>query len=1167
MSGLNPGGRERLFARAASEVATTATDVPVPPGVDATVFAPRAAGSAEAAKASRSLTEALAAARAMEPPTALAPIAVREADDESKAEAEKRYAGAKGLIAAGKPEDALPELQQAAKLDPAAAGPWEQIAVVHAMAGRRSAATAAWQQAVRRGSKDQDVLRALAREALRNLRAGDALWLLAKSRRDDAKGESLSDVSADVDLAEALDRSGFDAAAAELYGRTLARPEIQQGSARAGGELADVIRRRGDLWQRAGDLAMRQGDPEKARMMYEAAAEFPMLDAGALAVRRVYASVRAGRPATAAAALVKKIEAGGGNVEERELGLITYLARVTDVGPDLAGSLAESPALKDASPSVRGRATRAAAAALKPEQTRSLLLKLLETQPGDTEAMSDLAGTFAASELSDRDSVFAELAETSPRNTDTYAAMLLADGRGIGAAAKRYADRSDHGSRLLGAYLHLALGKPTDAVRLIADVAEWPASVRAAALSSAVDVAATSGQYAKAIAWLDALRAAVGPQASPADRVSLARGLASLQRDEEAMAALGDQLLSLSPDDRLAAAAIARQAGKLEVAETLLRSLSDADPSDERPAEMLITLYARGPLADESRLAAVIQKIRSRVSSSRVLRWAVANEQAQRQQWAPAEQTLRGLADEDPGSPGLIELLTFVWTRAGGETAAHGREWLLARLAVAPESTDTLAALSHLEAVGGKPDEAISRLDARLNQWPITKLAALKERILRDVKGEKPAARELAIKRLSAGPRTIDGTLELAALLLEAGRPGEIAGVLKDASGLPAGVPLSASQKSRLAAIAAETSSKDADVVAAGGEPASPALIQLLTERGIEVPPALREYRVLLLSSVKSPDEAAIAAAFKEAVPDQGMRPISADRITQKLVHSASPRAAVAFRFAYTKMLDEPSPEALAVLGGVVGEVGDAADLRRAMPIMTSGTRGQAVMARLRGGDEDMPKPTDIPAELASEIAGYAMSLDRVAEAVAMYKYVIELDPQHASACNDLGYQLVDDNDPDHALAEKLLERSYTLSGPNYNVADSLAWLRYKQGRLTDKDGVPGPEGLGAVTLIEDAVKLHELDRDARLFANPTIYDHQGDIYWAAGRKDDAKRAWDKAKAAMPAALVNEEDLTGNGARLRHFRRVMTQTRDRLNSKLEAVRKGDEPPVTPRWTK
>jgi len=222
-------------------------------------------------------------------------------------------------------------------------------------------------------------------------------------------------------------------------------------------------------------------------------------------------------------------------------------------------------------------------------------------------------------------------------------------------------------------------------------------------------------------------------------------------------------------------------------------------------------------------------------------------------------------------------------------------------------------------------------------------------------------------------------------------------------------------------------------------------------------------------------------------------------------------------------------------------------------------------MARLRGGDEDLPKPSDIPAELAYDIAGYAMSLDRVAEATGMYRVVLSIDPQHAMTCNDLGYQLVEDRDADIEYAEKLLERAYTLSGRNYNVSDSLAWLRYMQGRLTDKPGVPGPEGLGALTLIQEAVKLHELDREGQLLPNPTLYDHLGDILWALGRADEAKRAWERARAAVPAQLAGAEgtgpELGGLSDRLRHFRRLMGSTRDRVQAKLEALRKGEAPPV------
>ena len=149
----------------------------------------------------------------------------------------------------------------------------------------------------------------------------------------------------------------------------------------------------------------------------------------------------------------------------------------------------------------------------------------------------------------------------------------------------------------------------------------------------------------------------------------------------------------------------------------VLVKLAEEDPQDERAADVLLRLYsARGPRADTRAMRGVIQRLREKVSSSRVLRFAAASELVQRGQWAAAEQTLIGLAEEDPTSVGLLDLLAMSWVRGGAASQERGEAWLRARLAAAPESVDAAAALAQVLAARGKAEEAVD-LGRTMSGW------------------------------------------------------------------------------------------------------------------------------------------------------------------------------------------------------------------------------------------------------------------------------------------------------------------------------------------------------------------------------------------------------------------------------------------------------------------
>ncbi len=1156
------GAADRLRLLAAKEAAQpdqAATLLPPPPGIDAqAVLAFTAPQLAPGQPVTMTLDTYLAEARALSAPTAYGPVPAVAVDAERESSAMKNYAAGRDLLSQGKAKDAIPFLNQATKDSPASPEPWRSLAEANLAEGKRSAAMSALQQAVRRGLSDSTSLRALGRDAMQSARVDDAIWLLVRAL------DTSKDKSADGEwdrtltrafLADALDQAGFAAAATELYAQEF--PPLSRelsASAKLRADAAEVIRRRGETLQRAGDLNVKMGRYAPAIELYAKASGEPSLDPGALVSRRVYAALRLGRPASGAVALIDKLQATQGLVEERELALIRYLCGGTKIGPVLSAALDETFAQGSASLSVKSRVVRARAAALDATDRRSILIAHLASDAGDSEAAADLLATFGDRDLGARDEAVVDLIRRNPASADAYATIMLADGRGVFASVDRLATAKEPAPRLLRSYLLIALGDPKNALAALSSN-DVSASLRPAWLTARCEIASFGGDYQVSHQALIELQTT-----KEATRMLLARAHVALQDLAKAKTALGTpaDIAALSPADAVVAAGILLRAGDADTAETLLIKLVEADVFDERPAELLINIYGRGEKPDQQKFVASLRRLREAVPSSRVLRWAAANELVQRSQWLQAQSTLLSLAEEDPTSVGLLDLLATAWIRGGPESMTRGEAWLSARLAAAPESIELTAALARVLATNDKPAPAIVLIDARCAKWPIPRLLRIKEAITAETLKDLAKAHELATARLARSPRPADDTLELCEHLLADSKFTQIEPTLRE--GLPTVLTLLSSQEARLVRIISLIAQRDAEQVAKGALPIAPGLITFATDRGLVLSPSLQEARVVILALAEPPDIAAIAAAFKGAAPDLEHSGPIAQRIAARLAASPKPRAALTFAEIAINLTPEPAPQSLLTAALVIGSVGNADDLRRLLPVLTKDNRAEYLLNQLMtDGKIPMPMPDRRPAQLIYQIASLAASDERFAQAAGMYEYLLkDVDPQHGMAANDYGYQLLED-DTDRPKATKFLQLALILEPEDDNVLDSVGWLRYKQGRFADDKDNGGPDGIGAISLLSKAVKRMGMD------TNPTILDHYGDALWMSGKKDEAQAIW--RKSLMDTQLI--VDTINADARKPPDRVVKKYTglKSNLQDKLDAAKAGKLPPVAPLWTK
>ncbi len=142
--------------------------------------------------------------------------------------------------------------------------------------------------------------------------------------------------------------------------------------------------------------------------------------------------------------------------------------------------------------------------------------------------------------------------------------------------------------------------------------------------------------------------------------------------------------------------------------------------------------------------------------------------------------------------------------------------------------------------------------------------------------------------------------------------------------------------------------------------------------------------------------------------------------------------------------------------------------------------------------------------DLIYSLAMAAEKLDRVDEAEAQLKRLVEIKPDDAQALNALGYTLVD-RTPRTNEGYALIERAHKLSPDDPFILDSMGWALYRLGRL------------------DDAERYLERALDGR--PDPEIAAHLGEVLWRKGDRDRAREVWQAQLAAHPDNAVLKETI------------------------------------------
>jgi len=141
-------------------------------------------------------------------------------------------------------------------------------------------------------------------------------------------------------------------------------------------------------------------------------------------------------------------------------------------------------------------------------------------------------------------------------------------------------------------------------------------------------------------------------------------------------------------------------------------------------------------------------------------------------------------------------------------------------------------------------------------------------------------------------------------------------------------------------------------------------------------------------------------------------------------------------------------------------------------------------------------------ADLLYEQAMMAEKVGQLEAMEAQLRRVMALKPDHAHAYNALGYSLADRN-LRLAEAKTLIERALQLTPGDPFITDSLGWVEFRLGNRDE-----------ALRLLRQAYKARP---DAEIGA------HLGEVLWAMGQQDEARRIWAEASSRDAANDVLRE--------------------------------------------
>jgi tetratricopeptide (TPR) repeat protein len=159
--------------------------------------------------------------------------------------------------------------------------------------------------------------------------------------------------------------------------------------------------------------------------------------------------------------------------------------------------------------------------------------------------------------------------------------------------------------------------------------------------------------------------------------------------------------------------------------------------------------------------------------------------------------------------------------------------------------------------------------------------------------------------------------------------------------------------------------------------------------------------------------------------------------------------------------------------------------------MLRAAERGEEGLAVLEEALKRYPDNTD----LLYDHAMLAEKLNRLDVMETSLRKIIAIAPRNQNAYNALGYSLAERNirlEEAHQLVSKALE----LAPEDPFIMDSMGWVQFRLGRLKESEEL--------------------LRRAYTLRPDPEIAVHLGEVLWALGQRDDARKLWREASVKDP---------------------------------------------------
>ncbi len=1068
-------------------------------------------------------------------------------------EAARRYASAREAMLSNDLESATTLLLEAHAVDPDSARIKATLADIFAKQGDLAQAATFARRASELGDTSP---RTLLLEAMGSqddpdtiIRLTSRIWSGSPSRDPGAL------VIAGVILGNTLMDQGSLSAGAEvlrdalerLDERTLADPNWRR-------ELIGIYTRRPELWTGVGDVYLELELPDNALRAYETAQTLVSRTPPTLLQRISAAHASAGRTAMCVLTLLDAIDNDPGAIGHVIDTWFTALASETGLGAQIVEELRTRADDPEVLRSQRARCLRIALLISNDPDRSSIIL---QNDPSIVTPISVMIALESAPDPIDRADV---IVESNPAlATPVAAALTRVQGEPIRAIE----------SLNPGSTLRLALAVQLDRSDLIdpgfSPSTDDPTSLSPSLVALWIQALAQLERYEQADQLIQHTVDRF-TSFSEIERSSFINAILQAHHDELAIELAG--ALDRAPDpgstDLLTIARVSLAMGDPQGARSVLERAMTVDPLEEAIYEQLITLHAPGgPLESSEELQNVTRALTQSIPSSALVALIRANDMARQGLLEPAMHTLVEQFNEQPRRSIGLDLLISLWRTLADrgdqpEAMVGGIELLRERLAEDPGSIDVARSLARMLNSTDQRTEAIRILSDLAERYASRSVERSHEAMLRTDPERAREADELALSRLEgrSGLAHALERLEIASRLDRMGTLG-IDEFLPEHST----IQLSPDESRRIVAILSthlrQSNSDDEKILAlterarrmSRDGDAALAQIELVAFAGTsEYTPETYESKLRAMMETQPPGTELDPQPDLVVIAIQGLqRAGHTEDITPLLA-----RACV--------IDNEIVPQRVVNLATILGRSGTIDDARLAADILAeSGFIAEAAAAAEEGlGTSARPETETTEAQDKADFiystAVVAMFFEREDAAMELYRGILELDPNHAWACNDLGYHLAERLESLDE-AEQLLERAHAALPDNASVLDSLAWVRYGRGILLDeKDDQGNITREGAITLLERSL---ELDKGNE---NPTVHDHLGDARWMAKDFDGAIEAWKAAEEQIGTRLTELIDTESD----------TSDAQKRLGAQLGAIRAklsdaslGEPPDVAP----